>query len=365
MKSLMLLVSALALSAVQPMSASAQMFAPPVEAEVRRLTAGERTSALNAVLQALKAQYVFPDRLEAIEAAVGAAEREGRYQTADPRLFAERLSEDLSRSSDDGHLYLRYDPDQFAAARRTSPTDPEAGALETFWAKRRRSLNYGLVEQRVLPGNVRYLKISLFGWVNDETGAAYDSAMAFLKSGEAAIIDLRGNGGGAHDAVRYALSHFMAADKLLVTFLEAGEPPYASRTLTHLPAGRMIGKPLYVLVDHKTASAAEEFAYSVQQFRLGVLVGETTAGGANNNRHTPIAPGFMLSVSYGWPEHPVTGANWEAVGVKPDVEVPAGEALDRAQALVKVALAAEPKRGLQPSPSAPLTSPLRRGALLR
>src|SRR6185295_8308874 len=101
---------------------------------------------------------------------------------------------------------------------------------------------------------------------------------------QAIVIDLRGNGGGDPLAVRYLVSHFMAPNQLLITFLEAGKAPEESRTLADLPAGRLTGKPLYVLTDRRCGSACEDFAYAVQQFKLGELVGATTAGAANNNR---------------------------------------------------------------------------------
>lgn len=337
MRMLTSLSAAVALATgVAALPAQAQIRPDVVQAATRDLTASERTAAVDAVLQAMEGQYVFPDRVPAIREAVRAAQAAGRYDLADPRAFARVLTEDLRRSGNDGHLYISHDPEQFAAAGRAPPRGPNP-ELEALWTARYRASNSGLTEQRILPGNVRYLKVSSFGWINDETGLAWDAAMRFLKGGEAVIIDLRGNGGGAHDAVRYAISHFMEPDQPLITFLEAGQPPNASRTLSYLPVGRMIGKPLYVLTDGRVGSAAEEFAYSVQQFRLGTLVGQTTAGGANNNRLIPVAPGFMLSVSYGRPEHPVSGTNWEGVGVAPDVEVPGDQAPDRAQDLIREA----------------------------
>lgn len=342
MRTLTLVVALLAaVAAGVSTPALAQMTPPVVETKARALTVAERASAVDAVLKVVDEQYVFPERRAVIRKAVRAAQAKGRYDIADAAGFAERLSQDLAAAARDGHLYVRYDPDQFAAA--SQPADPgEESAQDALWDARFRTVNYGLTEQKVLPGNIRYLKISMFGWVHDEAGLAYDGAMRFLKGGEAAIIDLRGNGGGSHDAVRYALSHFMAPDKLLITFLEAGQAPDPSRSLTHLPAGRMIGKPLYVLIDHKTASAGEEFAYSAQQFHLGKLIGQTTAGGANNNRFIPIAPGFVFSVSYGRPVHPATGGNWEGIGVKPDIEVPSDQALEQAQALARATAAAKP-----------------------
>ncbi|RYZ43214.1 MAG: hypothetical protein EOO71_04615 [Myxococcaceae bacterium] len=184
----------------------------------------------------------------------------------------------------------------------------------------------------MLAGNVRYLRISGFHWTRDETGAAYDDAMRFLKDGDALILDLRGNGGGSHAAVQYLVSHFLEEDTLLMTFHRGSEPPVQSRTLAHVPAGRLQGKPLYVLIDGGVGSAGEDFVYDVQQFKLGELIGTRTAGAANNNGFTPIPPGFMLSVLEGRPIHAVSQTNWEGVGVAPDVEVPPAQALDVAHA---------------------------------
>ena len=199
--------------------------------------------------------------------------------------------------------------------------------------------HHGLAELRILPGNIRYLKLTGFHWVRDGTGEAYDGAMRFLREGDAVIIDLRGNGGGDAAAVQYLTSHFLPADTLLLTFVQGSETPFQSRTLSHLPAGRLRGKPLYVLIDGNVASAAEEFAYHVQQFKLGELVGARTAGGANNNRLVPIAPGFILSVSVGRPVHAVSGTNWEGEGIAPSVEAAPSRALDVAQSLALTRLA--------------------------
>lgn len=54
-----------------------------------------------------------------------------------------------------------------------------------------------------------------------------------------------------------------------------------TRVLDHLPAGRLICKPLYVLIDQGAALAAKSFAYDAQQFKLGRLVGVGSAGAAN------------------------------------------------------------------------------------
>ena len=88
--------------------------------------------------------------------------------------------------------------------------------------------------------------------------------------------------------------------------------------------------PLFILTSGRTFSAAEAFAYSLQQRKRAIVIGERTAGGANPNRFLPIGPGLALSVSVGTTVNPVSGSNWEGHGVIPDVPVPAAAALDAA-----------------------------------
>jgi Peptidase family S41/N-terminal domain of Peptidase_S41 in eukaryotic IRBP len=306
-------------------------------ATVQPLRGEDRSAAIAEITRKLEERYVFPDRVAAIRARLKDGMTSGRYDIENPPAFAGRVTEDLRAASGDRHLYLNYAPGQFAAAR-AGDGKSDNRALEAFWERRARRDNQGLGETRILPGNIRYLRITAFEWVQDQTGVAYDAAMRFLRDGDAIVIDLRGNGGGSHAAVRYLLSHFMGADELDITFLQAGKDPVQSRTLDYLPAGRLKGKPLYVLISDQVGSAAEAFAYDVQQFRLGTLVGATTAGAANNNEFSPVAPGFMLSLSYGRPVHPVSKTNWEGVGVKPDVATDPDRALDLAQSLALAAL---------------------------
>lgn len=330
-----LILSVCALAALSGTPALAQHAAPAAVARVEAmapLSAEQRAAAIAAIVQTVESRYVFPDRVPAIRDRLNEGLSSGRYDTADPGVFAERVTADLRESSRDGHMYLNHAPAEYAAVAGSDAESADNPAFQAIWAAAAQRSNHGLTEMRILPGNVRYLRISQFHWVADRTGQAYDDAMRFLREGDALIIDLRGNGGGEHAPVRYLLSHFMEPDQLDITFLEAGKDPIQSRTLDNLPAGRVRGKPLYVLIDRQVGSAAEAFAYDVQQFRLGTLIGATTAGAANNNTFFPVAPGFMLSVSYGRPVHPLSDTNWEGVGVSPDVAVDPAAALDTAAA---------------------------------
>lgn len=320
----------------------AQTERPPASAPVEAsapVSAVQRADAIREIKAIVQERYVFPEMRPVILGRLDEAQAAGRYDVDDPRQFAERVTVDLRTAGHDKHLSLAFDPAGYAAA--LAPAGSAEGS-EAQWRREAIRHHHGLDMLQRLPGNLRYLRITTFEWVPDETGAAYDDAMRFLTEGDAVIIDLRGNPGGSHAAVRYLVSHFLDDDKPLMTFLEGNDPPTPSRTLEYLPAGRLKGKPLYVLISGSTASAAEEFAYHVQQFKLGELIGANTAGAANNNRFLPVAPGFMLSVSYGRPLHSVSHANWEGVGVAPSVRAEPTQALEVAQLLALQRLASAP-----------------------
>jgi C-terminal processing protease CtpA/Prc len=75
--------------------------------------------------------------------------------------------------------------------------------------------------------------------------------------------------------------------------------------------------------------------------RFAELIGETTLGGAHPVRNVPLTSGFEMFVPYARAENPITGTNWEGVGVVPDIVVSSADPL-------KVALE---QLGLSPSSS--------------
>ena len=52
-----------------------------------------------------------------------------------------------------------------------------------------------------------------------------------------------------------------------------------------------------------------------------------TGGGANPGGGVPLVDKFGVFIPTGAAYNPITKTNWEGVGVKPDVEVPAADAL--------------------------------------
>jgi peptidase S41-like protein len=277
----------------------------------------DRSDAVRAIERAIDTTYVFPALRPQIIAQLERSLRANLYNVADPELFARRVTADLEWVSHDGHLYLTSDTAQYAAMLAPAASSDGLDAFRHAIAIRDHS---GLTKLEILPGNVRYLKLEQFQWIPDVTRQAYDDAARFLKDGDAVIIDLRSNGGGNSDAADYFSQAFLAPDPLR---------PDTSQARERDP--RWAGKPLYLLVDAGVASAAEAVAYGAQQEKTALVVGSTTYGAANNNKKFPIAPQFVLSVSYNRPVNPISGTNWEGTGVKPDIPSSGVAALDAAQ----------------------------------
>ena len=96
--------------------------------------------------------------------------------------------------------------------------------------------------------------------------------------------------------------------------------------------------PIYVLTSQHTGSAAEECAYDLQTQKRATLVGETTVGAANPGGWFPLGHGFMAFISGARAINPITKTNWEHVGVKPDVAVPAASSLKVAYVTILIDL---------------------------
>ncbi|GGZ52724.1 hypothetical protein GCM10010387_53570 [Streptomyces inusitatus] len=101
-------------------------------------------------------------------------------------------------------------------------------------------------------------------------------------------------------------------------------------TAGHLPAPRYADRPVYVLTSGTTFSASEGIAYTLQAHGRAVVVGETTRGGAHPTERHAITEHILVTVPTARTVNPLTGANWEGVGVVPDVPVPAERALAEA-----------------------------------
>lgn len=261
------------------------------------------------------------------------------FSQNDPLQFARDVSTDFFVTSSDKHLKLIYDPVLHEALKHPV-SHPSQMATPNLRAATR---NYGVPEARLMDGNLGYIRISNFEG-GHEAMRRVDAAFAFLSGADALILDLRGNGGGDADFVRYVQGYFFERPTLVMRFKDPGRADLQD-SYSRQPQGvPRPGRPLVVLIDGRTASAAEDLAYSARAFGLGKLVGETTAGAAFTVSRFSVGEGYVLSVSTGKPVHPKTGENWEAVGVAPDVTATPQSALLTGQmTALELLMAGEPQ----------------------
>jgi hypothetical protein len=312
----------------------AAALAAPAAANPPESEAAEEPATVDAnriareVRDAIAANYVLTDKLPAIAATLDAGIAAGRYSGLADRALAERLNQDLTEAAHDKHLSIQFDPAH--ASMMNGPMGDEVNEGPE-WERMARSMNHGVAELRLMDGNVRYMNLVGFAWTGEASARVLDNAIGFLGEGDAVVIDLRYNGGGSPKAIEYLFSHFVEAGKPLMTFyMGGGKAPRQHDALGELPAGRLLGKPLYVLTSRMSISAAEAFAALVKDYGVGEIVGETTAGASYRNSFFPIAGQYLLSVSVGRGEVGPSKLDWEGTGIAPTVAIDAGNALEAA-----------------------------------
>ncbi len=194
--------------------------------------------------------------------------------------------------------------------------------------------DYGVRHAEVRAGNVGYIELVEFPAAQlPEVAETVRAAMAKVAGTSGLVFDLRDNHGGDGDTVAMWMSYLLPERTLLLTSWDRTTGK-TTEDWTPAPRGPRYERPVQVLTSHRTFSAGEEFAYDVKTLGRGSIVGETTGGGANHNMFVRVGADFVLSVAYASTKSPVTGTNWEGVGVQPDVAVPAERALETALARV-------------------------------
>ena len=293
--------------------------------------AATRKAVIAELSTQLKANYVFPDVAVELATALAAKEASGGYaQATDSNAFADALSNDLRTLGRDGHFHVGYDP----GFRPAPPNSvPDAASLERM-RQEISSRSFGVERVERLPGNVGYLELRGFG-PTSIVAPAISAAMTLLSGTDALILDLRRNGGGEPETVAWLMSHFFAqGDERHLNDLYFRSGDTTRQYWTTSAAGPRYLRPVYVLTSARTFSGGEECAYDFQTQKRAALVGEKTGGGANPGDGYAIGRGFAAFIPNGRAINPVTKANWEHVGVTPDIAVPAADAQKVAHAAI-------------------------------
>ena len=331
----------------------------PAPASPARIDAAIRRAVVDTLAARLIRHYVDADTGMLIAARMRARLGAGAYDTITiPGRFAEALTVDLRSINDDRHLNVTYNPESPGAtpgpqglqmaAVLPQPTMPSGPPPTGPGADAARRTNYSLGKIDILPGNVGYMDIRGFSGAQMVI-PAIKSALEYLQGTDAIIFDLRRNGGGSPFSVNIIISHFTSADTIpsLTVKNRSGNQTFTRYTFATVPGPRRPTVPLYVLTSGATASAGEDFTFVLKNMKRATIVGETTAGAGHNNANMNLGNGFNASISFTRVVDPKTGAEWERIGVAPDVKVDQAKALDVAHALALKTIAAnetDPRR---------------------
>ena len=290
-----------------------------------RLGSKERAAIVDTVIALVEDYYIDTSQITAVAGQLKRNLEDGRYNDiSDLDSFMKRLTDDLRSVSGDKHFGV------WPLAESLTLQD-ESPEQQREWAEQSRFRNFGFGRIERLPGNIGYLELTEFEQPK-LAGATAVAAMNYLGNCDALIIDLRRNTGGWGELGTLICSYLFDEPVILSSvYNRYTNKTDQSWTQPYVPGPRMSKIPVYVLQSHKTFSAAEFVSYSLQALGRATVVGEASGGGAHqvNDFNIPEMS-ICVTIPIANDVNPVTGSNWEGVGVTPNIRVECTQALPTA-----------------------------------
>lgn len=296
-----------------------------------RISEQHKIDIVDSLSSYLSSWYVFQEVANDIDRHLRERHSAGAYDDI-ARLydFTKQVNEDIQSVCGDKHLRIvLMNPELYNA---NNIDDPEAEArYERMAQEMARRSNYGFIEVRILAGNVGYIELQSFDDVDNASTTAI-GAMNFVAHADALIIDLRKNHGGSSNMIDLLISYFFKERTHLYNLYERVTDSTTQYSTNPVVQGSKLPNiPIYVLTSSRTFSAAEAFAYVLQSLGRAKIVGEVTRGGAHPTDRFYVKISDEILISLAIPTSraisPVTGTNWEGVGVIPDIPTTVEDAL--------------------------------------
>ena len=285
------------------------------------------TQLVEAALRRIDAEYIVEDTAAEIAAHVRGRLAAGAYEQLDGPGLCAAVTADFQQVAADRHLRLLWSDEP-------EPLEEGEGADgaedEDFFAALARAENQGIRRVERLEGNIGYIETTLVAEPG-EAAPCIDAAMTLLAHTDALILDLRANRGGSTYGMAYWCSYLFPGGEsthLTDVYRRTTDSTQQFWTMPYLPAPRYLDRPVYLLTGPVTFSGAEDLAYNLKVRGRAVLVGECTRGGAHPTGYYPLTEHVSVTVPYARSINPVTGGDWEGVGISPDLAVPAEDALE-------------------------------------
>jgi C-terminal processing protease CtpA/Prc len=289
-------------------------------------TASEQWLVIDALIERIEDGYIFPERAATAATLLRSRRIESAYNVGVSSELCELLSADLFAACGDKHLRVLW--------HETVEESRDDADLATAKLERYRVENHGVRRVEQLEGNVGLIELTIIPPV-EIAGGTMAAAMQMVRGTDALIFDLRRALGGVPDGVAFLCSFLFPDGGVHLEDVVEGPKGTVRElwTLPHLPGPRYLDRPVYVLVGPRTFSGGESFAYDLQAQGRATIVGEPTGGGAHPVVMVSLAEHVELRLPTARSVNPVTGTNWETVGVQPDIHVPTATALSVAYEL--------------------------------
>ncbi len=184
----------------------------------------------------------------------------------------------------------------------------------------REEINIPSVENKILDGNIGYIKISRFG--DDTTQLTREAAEKFTTAGvKKVVLDLRGNPGGYLESA-VDVSSLWLDNK---TVLQEKRDGVVIKTYKSRGESPLAGLTTVVLIDEGSASASEITAGALHDNKAATLLGTKSFGKGSVQQPQTLSNGALLKVTIARWFTP-NGKNIDKEGIKPDQTVERTEA---------------------------------------
>ncbi|WP_430401616.1 S41 family peptidase [Fluviicola sp.] len=286
----------------------------------------ERNKQIIEIADKIKEYYIFEDVANQLSDKLKSEIELKTFDGLSDSEFAESLSSYLSENGNDLHFNVLYRPSQ----EEEKPVNEkqllqEYDAINKQW-------NYGFEKVARLDGNIGYIEYTGFPEGNKSAQQTLDAAMNFVSNTNALIIDLRNNQGGDGKMVELFLSYFFEKKTALSeVYTRYTDKISKSHTMEKVNGKKYLNRPVYILVNNRTISAAEALAYNLQQNKIAQVIGEKTYGAANPVKAFFIGNKYQLFIPVSIEKNSITHTNWEHTGIDADIKISSEKALVKAQ----------------------------------
>jgi hypothetical protein len=289
--------------------------------QTKELSTEFKANTIHQIVELINANYVFPEVAKSTGIELEGNLKTGEFDTiGNANDFARVLTKIVQSVNHDKHMRIVVNRNDGQGGR-----DNPAPA------------NGGFREVKILEGNIGYIDMRAFLSPSIASSIA-DEGMKKLAGVQAVIIDLRRNGGGSPEMVQYLCSYFFDKKVHLNSLYYRTTNQTTDYWTIDVKGKKMPKVPLFILTSNFTFSGAEEFCYNMQTRKRATLIGETTGGGANPGGSFSVNDSFSIFIPTGRAINPVTGTNWEGVGVVPEIKTASEDALDKALELAHQAI---------------------------